>query len=342
MLTIVLVPFLLAMFLAANMGGSGTAPSFAAAYGAGLIRREQIAGLFGLMVFAGALLAGEKVSLTMGKGLLDAEHFTIVVTSVILASVGLSLLIANLIGIPQSTSQATVLSLAGAALYLQGLNTQKLLFEIIPTWFVMPAISFFLMLGISKFVLPFVKTKRTRETYKEVKGDGIMRWVVLASSMYVAFAIGSSNVANAAGPVASMVITSLGMEPVGEQYALVTLLSMLVVAPCFAIGSSLLGYKVTKTTGKDIIPIGPFAASIIAFLTASLVLSVSWIKGIPTSLVQLNTGAIIAYSISKRGLTKTFQNPKVWTFFGMWLIAPIFAFGLSYLLMMLAKHWGLL
>ena len=341
MLTIVLIPFLLAMFLAANMGGSGTAPSFAAAYGAGLIRREHIAGLFGLMVFAGALLAGEKVSLTMGKGLLDAEYFTIVVTSVILASVGLSLLIANLIGIPQSTSQATVLSLAGAALYLQGLNTDKLLFEIVPTWFIMPAISFSLMLGISKFVLPFVKTKRTRETYKEVKGDRIMRWVVLISSMYVAFAIGSSNVANAAGPIASMVVTSLAMEPAGERYTLITLLSMLVVAPCFAIGSSLLGYKVTKTTGKDIISIGPLAASIIACLTASLLLSVSWIKGIPTSLVQLNTGAIIAYSISQRGLTKTFRNPKVWTFFGMWLIAPIFAFGLSYLLMMLARHWGL-
>lgn len=31
-----LVPFIIAMFLAINMGGSGTAPSFSAAYGANI------------------------------------------------------------------------------------------------------------------------------------------------------------------------------------------------------------------------------------------------------------------------------------------------------------------
>jgi len=120
------IPFLLAMFLAINMGGSGTAPSFSAAYGANVIKQSLIPGLFGIMVLAGALIAGKEVSLTLGKGLLDQSYFTPFNASIILFSIGLSLLIANLLGVPQSTSQATVLSIAGAATALDGLNTDKL------------------------------------------------------------------------------------------------------------------------------------------------------------------------------------------------------------------------
>lgn len=53
------IPFLLAMFLAINMGGSGTAPAFSAAYGANVLKRTLIPGLFGIMVLAGALIAGK-------------------------------------------------------------------------------------------------------------------------------------------------------------------------------------------------------------------------------------------------------------------------------------------
>ena len=94
------IPFLLAMFLAVTMGGSGTAPAFSAAYGANILKRSVIPGLFGIMVLAGALIAGDKVSLTLGKGLLDQSFFTTVNTSVILFSIGLSVLLANLVGVP--------------------------------------------------------------------------------------------------------------------------------------------------------------------------------------------------------------------------------------------------
>lgn len=85
------IPFLLAMFLAINMGGSGTAPAFSAAYGANVIKRSMIPGLFGVFVLLGALLAGTQVSLTLGNGLLDQSFFTPLVRSIILASIGLSI-----------------------------------------------------------------------------------------------------------------------------------------------------------------------------------------------------------------------------------------------------------
>ncbi|MBD3349153.1 MAG: hypothetical protein GF400_08165, partial [Candidatus Eisenbacteria bacterium] len=136
MVSVLLLPFLAAMFLAVNMGSSGTAPSFSAAYGAGIVRRERIAGLFGVFVFAGAIIAGKKVVLTVGRGVLPEDYMGIALTTIILGSVALSLLMANLLRVPQSTSQATISGLVGPALYFGVLKTDKLLLEIIPMWLV--------------------------------------------------------------------------------------------------------------------------------------------------------------------------------------------------------------
>lgn len=328
------IPFLLAMFLAVNMGGSGTAPAFSAAYGANVLKRSLIPGLFGIMVLAGALIAGKEVSLTLGKGLLDHSFFTPLTTSIILGSIGLSLLIANLIGVPQSTSQATVLSIAGAAAALDGLNTHKLFYEIIPTWVILPAIAFIIMFCLSKWVFPLLKDKIFTDDYSHLKQHKGLKAVLILSSLYVAFSIGANNVANAAAPIASLTANEIGQEAI-QNFLPIIILSVLIVAPCFAIGSSLLGHKVTKKTGKDIVEVSPFYATIIAVITASLLLLVSITKGIPTSLVQLNGAAFIALSISKNGFKNTFSNKTVKRFFTVWGIAPIFAFILTFLLVLL-------
>lgn len=330
------IPFLLAMFLAVNMGGSGTAPSFSAAYGANIIKRTIIPGLFGIMVLAGALIAGKEVSLTLGNGLLDQSFFTPLHTSIILFSIGLSLLIANLIGVPQSTSQATVLSIAGAATALDGLNTRKLFYEIIPTWIILPLVSFLLMLCISKWIFPLLKNKVVTDNYSRLKQHKGLKALLILSSLYVAFSIGANNVANAAAPIASLTANEIGQEAI-QNFLPIIILSVLIVAPCFAIGSSILGHKVTKKTGKEIVEVSPFHATIIALITASLLLLASITKGIPTSLVQLNGAAFIALSISKNGVRTTFANKTVKQFFTVWGIAPLFAYALTFILIMFLK-----
>ncbi len=330
------IPFLLAMFLAINMGGSGTAPAFSAAYGANVLKRTLIPGLFGIMVLAGALIAGKEVSLTLGNGLLDQSYFTPLNTSIILLSVGSSLFIANLIGVPQSTSQATVLSIAGAATALDGLNTYKLFYEIIPTWIILPIIAFLIMLSFSKWVFPLLKNKVFTDDYSRLRQHKGLKAVLILSSLYVAFSIGANNVANAAAPIASLTANEIGQEAI-QNFLPIIILSVLIVAPCFAIGSSLLGHKVTKKTGKDIVEVSPFYATIIAMITASLILLASVTKGIPTSLVQLNGATFIALSISKNGFKNTFSNKTVKRFFTVWGIAPIFAFTLTFVLITLLK-----
>jgi len=337
-----LIPFVIALFLAITMGGSGTGPSFSAAYGANVIRKSLIPGLFGIMVFLGAILAGKGTATTVGVELLSPELMTYPVVSIILFSVAISLLIANLAGIPQSTSQSTILSVTAVALYFNALNTDKLLLEIVPTWFILPVISFFVSLAIGKYIYkPMRKRGYTLPRAQNANLKPIWDGLLVFMSLYVAFSIGANNVANAAGPIASMTANELNIS-MDDNFLLIMILSTLIVAPAFGIGSSIFGHKIVKNTGKEIILFGKFEAVIIAFVSASLLLLASITKGIPSSLVQLNVAAILGIGVAKLGVKNIFKKTKVQKFFLMWLIAPIIAFSLSLLLIYLADIYEVL
>lgn len=337
-----LIPYILAMILAMTMGGSGTAPAFSAAYGANVIRKSLIPGLFGIMVFIGAIVAGKGTATTMGKGLLNPELMSSTLVSIILFSIAVSLVIANLAGIPQSTSQATVLTVVAPSLYLDDFNHHKLFVEIIPTWFILPIVSFIISFLIGKYVYaPMRKHGLTMLRAQNENLKSIYNTVLILMSLYVAFSIGANNVANAAGPIASMTANELNI--VGEEnFILIMILSTLIIAPCFGIGSSIFGYKIVKNTGKEIILFGKFEAGIIAFISASLLLFASLTKGIPTSLVQLNVAAILGIGVAKLGSKSIFRKTKVKKFFVMWLLAPLISFSICLLLTFVADKWGYL
>ncbi len=334
-----LIPFIIAIFLAINMGGSGTAPSFSAAYGANIIKKSLIPGLFGIAVFIGAFVGGKETAKTVGKGLLNPEMMTFAIVSIILFSVAISLLIANLFGIPQSTSQATVLSVIAPAVYFHSLNTDKLFHEVLPTWFIMPIISFVLAFLIGKYIYKPIR-KRGYTISKKVNESYILKGLIVFMSLYVAFSIGTNNVANAVGPLATMAGNELNIAE--HHFVHIMILATLIVAPSFGIGSSIFGHKVVQKTGKEIVLFGRIEAVIIAFISASLLLTASLVKGIPTSLVQLNVAAILGIGVAKLGFKNIFRKTEVNKFFAMWIVAPAVAFSISLLLTYLADELNLL
>ncbi|PLW94705.1 MAG: anion permease, partial [Marinilabiliales bacterium] len=322
-----------------NMGGSGTAPAFSAAYGANIIKKGLIPGLFGLAVFAGAIIGGGETAKTLGKGLLEPGMMTFSIVSIILFSVAISLLIANLFGIPQSTSQATVMAVVAPALYFQSLNSHKLMWEIIPTWFIMPVAAFILSYLLGKYIYKPIR-KKGYTLSKKINDGYLLKGLVILMSLYVAFSVGTNNVANAVGPLATMAANE--MEIQDAYFVHLLILATLIVAPSFAIGSSIFGHKVVRRTGKEIFLFGRFEAVIIAFISASLLLVASLTRGIPTSLVQLNTAAIIGIGVAKLGFKNIFRKTEVYEFFGMWLIAPIISFSTSFFFTVLADEFNFL
>ena len=334
-----LIPYIIAMFLAINMGGSGVGPSFSVAYGANIIRRNLVPGLFGIMVFIGAIVAGKSTSLTIGKEMLPIEMMDYPLVSIILLSISLSLLFANLMGIPQSTSQATILAVTAPALYFNKLNSSKLFIDILPTWFILPLVSFFVCFLIGKYIYNPIR-RRGYLMSPKTHNHPILQFLVIAMSLYVAFSIGANNVANAAGPIASMTINELGINQTDQNFVLIMIISTLIVAPNFGIGSSFFGHKIMQNTGKEIILFGKIEAIIIAFVTASLLLMASVFKGVPTSLVQLNVGAILGIGVAKLGAKNIFRKTEVNRFFIIWLIAPVIAFTSAFLLTWLFDTQG--
>ena len=325
------------------MGGSGTGPAFSAAYGANVIRKSLIPGLFGIMVFLGAIIAGKETATTVGKGLVNQELMSFPIVSIILFSVAISLLIANLFGIPQSTSQSTVMAVIAPALYFNEFNSHnKLLLEIIPAWFILPVIAFFISLLLGKYIYkPMRKRGLTISRSSNLNKKPVLDILILFMSLYVAFSIGANNVANAAGPIASMSANELNISG-DKNFLLIMILSVLMVAPSFAIGSSIFGHKILNNTGKEIVLFGKFEAIIIAFVSASLLLAASITKGIPTSLVQLNVAAILGVGVAKLGTRNIFRKTEVRKFFLMWLIAPLISFVLSLVLIYAVDSMGYL
>jgi sulfate permease len=336
--TFLLLPFLLAMFLAINMGGSGIAPAFSAAYGTKIIKKAYIPGIFGIMVFLGAIIAGSETTRTMGNDILQSDKMSFTIVSIIMLSVSISLFVANISGIPQSTSQATVLSVFAIALFNGNYDPEKLLLEILPMWLILPIISFVLSFLLGKYIYkPIRRRGLTISRSNKVNQKPILNIIIIVMSLYVAFSIGANNVANAAGPIASMTANELNISLL-DDFALLSLLGILIVAPCFSIGSSVFGSKILKNTGQEIILFGKFEAVIIAFVSGSLLLYASVAKGIPTSLVQLGVASILGIGVAKLGIKNIFRKTNVRKFFYMWIIAPCISFSLSLLLISLADY----
>ena len=331
-----IVPFLIAMFLAINMGGSGTAAAFSAAYGADVIKKSLIPGLFGIMVFLGAIIGGEETAKTVGRGILDPDKMTYIIVSIILLSVALSLFIANLLGVPQSTSQAAVLAVSGPAVYLGAFQGDMLFNKILPAWIITPFIAFFVAFLVGKYIYkPIRKTGITIS--KQLNDNYILKGVILVMALYNAFAIGANNVANATGPITTMAVNELNVADTHVIHIMI--LATLIIAPSFGIGSSLFGHKIVSNTGKEIVLFGRIEAAIITFISASILLSSSFM-GIPVADVQITVGAIIGIGVAKMGFVNIFKKNLVSRVFAVWFIAPAFAFGLSIFLTYLADTYG--
>lgn len=310
----------LVVFFAVNMGASGIAPAFAAAFGAKLIRRNRAIILFSIFVILGALALGRNVSFTLGKNLLPQEFLSFNTALVIITAAALSLFLANILKIPQSTSQVTVGAITGAGLYFKHLYFKVLLMKIIPMWIILPLAAYIFTFLLYRVIYPprhdnlYIYEKLFAHD-KKIKITGIL------VSCYVAFAIGSNNVANAVGPLFGAGIVSI-------------IPGLIMVAPIFGIGAGLMGKGNLDTAGKEVVPLGILSSTIVSFVTASLLIVASSL-GIPQSLVQLNLCSIFAISSLKNGHKYTIDSHIARKTFIVWAVTPLLSVAIAYLLLKL-------
>ena len=310
-----LVALILAAFFAMNMGGSGMSPAFAAPYGAGVISRKKAAFLFGLFVLLGAYIAGDKVVNTISKGIVSEGFIDIKVTLVILLSAAVSLFIANMLRVAVSTSSVTVFSLISVGLYFKQLYIPMLL-RIFSFWLALPFIAYIFTYLSSKLILPLEKKPWIN------KHQSCLKIFVLLIGCYVAFSVGSNNVANAVGPL-------VGSEIVSNK------LGFLLIAPFFGFGG-LFFRRVLDTVGKEITGLGILGAAINGIAIGTLLL-LSSAFGMPEPMVMLDATSIMGIGSANSGHRFIATHQVVRKIFTLWVISPLISLVVTYLLLVLIK-----
>lgn len=306
-------------FFAMNMGASGIAPTFSAVYGGRLINKKFAALLFTIFVILGSVTLGRGVVKTLSQGIIPKEYINIDVALVILASATLSLFLANLLAIPESTSMVTVGAVTGAALYFKHIQLKTFLW-LIPLWISFPVISFVTTFFIYRKIYP--PREGNLWLYQKIfSNENKLKNLAIIISCYGAFAVGTNNVANAVGPlVAAKVIDGN--------------LGLFIIAPIFGIGALLFGKRNIETFGKEVVPLGLITSNIICLVTGTLLIAASSL-GAPFPYVQLNALSVFAVSCVKDGHRFTLNHHITKKTFMVWTLTPLLSVGVAYLLLSL-------
>lgn len=311
-MVLVTIAFIIAFFFAMNIGASGTAAAMGPAYGSGAIKKKRNAMLVvAFCAFLGALAGGEVVK-TIGGGIIPSDIINVEVTVIILAAACLTLFIANLLGIPLSTSEVVVGSLVGAGIAFQAVYFDRLL-VIVSFWIIVPIVAFLLAVISGQFIR-FLERK-----FPTLKGKGKWhKWLVLlliVSGGLEAYAAGMNNVANAVGPL------------VGA--GLIEISTAVIVGGLFvSLGAITLGGKVLETNGKKITRLSLLQGSAVSITGGSLVIIAS-IFGLPVPLTQVTTSAIIGIGMVNTGF-KVLQKNIIKKIAMVWVVSPVFSLVLCY------------
>ncbi|MFJ7731782.1 anion permease [Lysinibacillus sp. NPDC097231] len=307
------VAIAISLFFAMNIGASGAAASMGVAYGAGAIKRAWQALLIcAVGVFSGAVFGGGEVVKTISSGIMPQEYITVKIVIIILISATSSLFLANLLGIPLSTSEVTVGAVVGVGIAYKVLYVKSLL-VIISFWVIIPIVAFIIALLFGNLL------------YK-LHGKGLLKdrpiltILLVLAGFFEAFSAGMNNVANAVGP-----LVGAGMMSVSH--------GILLGAAFVALGAMLLGKQVLETNGKKIVRFEK-AEGILISSTGALLVGVSSIFGLPVPLTQVTSSSIIGMGMAKSG-KQIFHKHIVKKIIRIWIVSPILSLAISYFLVQL-------
>jgi len=306
---------LFSIFLAINMGASGFSISFTPSYGSNLLKRKEAVILYTIFVLIGAILIGSRVVDTLSHKLI--KNFTSPVSGfIILFTSAITMFIANILKIPQSTSFVTVGSFTGAGLFFNQYNFGKL-GEIFLVAMIFSLLAFVITYLMMKQFYPL--TYKNYKLYSFIASDNKLKKFIVITDCYSAFAVGTNNVANVVAP---LLVAGITIDPV---------ILLLLFAPLFGFGGLVFGKGVINTISKNIVPLGEISAGIISFVTSSFVI-ISSLAGLPTPYVQFTTFSVFAISVVKDGFLRTSRKNIVKRIIIVWILIPFLAMTISYLL----------
>ena len=205
--------------------------------GCGLISFRNAVILVAIFAILGALLQGENVMETIGKGIVKADlNYAAVIVALICS--GFFVTLATFFRIPTSTSQAIVGGVVGIGLALGAENDYSKLISILESWIICPIMVMVLAFALMR-VLNLVLRKFESQP---LLLQHTMGRLAILSACYTAFALGANHAGTEVGPIANLGI----FHPK---------LLLLIGGLSIALGAATYGKKVAHTVGSGITPL---------------------------------------------------------------------------------------
>ena len=293
-----LVAVAAAAFVGFNIGGSSTGVAWGPSVGAELINKTAAAALMTIFVFLGGWTVGRNVIDTLGGDLVPKTAFSPEASVIVLSFIGLGMLLANLYGVPVSTSMTAVGAIAGL-----GLATGQLDYAVVGSimvwWLIAPIVGFWLGAVIGRYLYPYLDRRialdRSGGPLVTLDRSGVVpvpelgpgttprevvsTSVVVAIACYMAFSAGASNVANAVAP-----LVGGGLIGVEAGVGLGTI--------AIGIGAFTIARRTMDSVGNDLTELPLLAAMIVMAVGASIT-TVASALGIPISLALSTVMCIV-------------------------------------------------
>jgi PiT family inorganic phosphate transporter len=288
--------------------------------GCGLISFRNAVILVSVFALLGALIQGQHVMHTIGKGIVKVDLCYMAVFIALICS-GFFVTLATFYRIPTSTSQAIVGGVVGIGLALGAEIDYFKLIAIAESWILCPimvmVLAYILMHAVN-FVL------RKFESRSLLMRHAMGR-LALLSACYVAYSMGANNAGNAVGPIANLGI----FHPK---------LLLFIGGLSIAVGAATYGKKVAHTVGSGITFLD-IPAAFIAQASAAFGMHLFSMLGIPVSTSSTIVGAVIGVGLVK-GM-KAISTKIVFTILVGWLLTPTLAAAATYLFFkLIGAMWG--
>ncbi len=260
--------------------------------------------LVAIFAILGAVLQGEHVMKTIGKGIVSQElDYRAIMVSMICS--GLFVTLATFFRIPVSTSQAIVGGIVGIGLAVGAEVNYAKFITIAESWVLCPI----LVMALS-FVLSHIMGYILRRLqFGAMLVQNAIGWLAIISACYVAYSMGANNAGNAVG-----IIANIGIMP--------TMLLLLIGGGAIALGAATYGKKVAETVGKGITPLD-IPGAFIAQVSSAFGMHLFSMLGIPVSTSSAIVGAVVGVGLVKGA--RAIRRKTIITILVGWVVTPLMA-----------------
>ena len=295
------------IFLGWSLGANDASNIIGTAVSSKMMRFWPAALLASFFVIIGAIISGQAGIETI-KGLTTLSVHQAVITSVAAA---VTVTIMTIMALPVSTSQSVVGAILGMGILNNQLNFSGF-GKVVLCWVGTP---------VGAAIIAVVLYRGMGFVYNRVpmtlfNSDRFLRFGLILSASYGAYALGANNVANVTG-----VFVGAGMISV--------LSAAIIGGASIALGILTFSRPVMETVGKKIVTLEPFSALVVS-LALAMTIHLYTLVGVPVSSSQAVIGGVLGIGIVKG--VNTVDVSVLKRIFLAWIFTPVVACSVALLI----------